>query len=267
MIRISQGGYHSRHPRAVHISRPQGISEYLLLIVKTAAVYHLGEESFNVTPNSAVLISPHTPSLYGNPAGEYIDDWLQFSADAAFFADGQPLITDRFFPVIAPTHCGTLIQSILWENQYGIPAVKDENITLLTKALLNNLVTKQHHPAHEKWKNPYYAAFQELRLELLSSPEKERRPTELAQELTISLSHFQHLYRQFFGLPFQKEVISLRIEKAKNLLKTTDMTVEQIAELCGYHSEVHFYRQFQKITGVTPNSFRTQESAGASNSL
>ena len=52
----------------------------------------------------------------------------------------------------------------------------------------------------------------------------------------------------------------MRIEHAKYILTTTDLTLEQIAEICGYSNEVHFYRQFKQITGLTPSKYRKKES-------
>lgn len=42
------------------------------------------------------------------------------------------------------------------------------------------------------------------------------------------------------------------------LLDHTDLTIEQLTELCGYRSEVHFYRQFKAVTGCTPAQYRRQ---------
>jgi AraC family transcriptional regulator of arabinose operon len=52
------------------------------------------------------------------------------------------------------------------------------------------------------------------------------------------------------------DVINSRIEHAKYLLTTTDISVKQIAQLCGYNNENHFMRQFKEITGITPTKFR-----------
>ena len=48
----------------------------------------------------------------------------------------------------------------------------------------------------------------------------------------------------------------MRIEYARELIQNTNLTMGEIAEQCGYTSEVHFYRQFRKETGFTPASFR-----------
>jgi len=48
----------------------------------------------------------------------------------------------------------------------------------------------------------------------------------------------------------------MRIDYAKDLLETSDLKLEQIAEYCGYSSEVHFYRQFKSIMEMTPAEYR-----------
>ena len=52
------------------------------------------------------------------------------------------------------------------------------------------------------------------------------------------------------------DVISGKIEKAKEILTETGCTVSQVAAMCGYENEEHFMRQFKKIVGVTPTGYR-----------
>ncbi|HJC22526.1 MAG TPA: AraC family transcriptional regulator [Candidatus Eisenbergiella merdavium] len=72
----------------------------------------------------------------------------------------------------------------------------------------------------------------------------------------MSVSHFQHLYSRFFGISFQNDLIRMRIDHAQTLLTTTFLSTEQIAEACGYSNSTHFFRQFKKITGVSPAKYR-----------
>ena len=131
-----------------------------------------------------------------------------------------------------------------------------ENIDALFHILLNRLLI--HHQGMDRSPAiiPYKAQLQSLRLEIQNDFLNVPTINQCAAAIGISESYFQHLYTEAFGISFQKDVITFRIEYAKNLLLTTDLAVEQIAELCGYNTPVHFYRQFKKIAGITPAKFR-----------
>ncbi|MNC73208.1 HTH-type transcriptional regulator GadW [compost metagenome] len=55
------------------------------------------------------------------------------------------------------------------------------------------------------------------------------------------------------------DVIASRVEHAKYLLTTTDISVKKIAEMCGYASEIHFMRQFKQQLGLTPSQYRADK--------
>ena len=88
-----------------------------------------------------------------------------------------------------------------------------------------------------------------------SQPYKNFTSREMAEELGISASHFQYLYKHFFGIPFKSDLINIRMDYARDLILNTDLKLEQISQLSGYNSEIHFYRQFREKTGMTPREY------------
>lgn len=78
----------------------------------------------------------------------------------------------------------------------------------------------------------------------------------MAEELGLSTSYYEHLYKDLFGCSFHADLVNMRIEYAKDLLSNSNMTIEEIALASGYNSEVHFHRQFLKKTGMSPNAAR-----------
>ncbi len=89
--------------------------------------------------------------------------------------------------------------------------------------------------------------------------------THLADDLSIatlasvadrSLHHFSEAFRQSTGVPPHQFVLIRRIERAKVLLISTDMTITEIAFAVGYSSQSHFALKFRDLTGVTPQRFR-----------
>lgn len=72
----------------------------------------------------------------------------------------------------------------------------------------------------------------------------------------ISKNYFTGLYKEQAGIGFWEYVTKLRMEKAKELLVSTDELVGSISSMVGYESEFHFSRKFKEYTGESPNQFR-----------
>ena len=95
-----------------------------------------------------------------------------------------------------------------------------------------------------------------IRTKIYNMPYIEWTVDSLAAELNLSKSYFQHLYKQIFGVSAISDVINSRVEHGKYLLSSTDFSVRQIAEKCGYDSDIHFMRQFKSKSGMTPSAYR-----------
>ena len=80
----------------------------------------------------------------------------------------------------------------------------------------------------------------------------------ISQTLSMSPYHFAHAFRQALGLPPHRYVISCRIDRAKSLLRNTDLSVTEIAHQVGYASQSHFSVAFHKVTGQTPRRYRRE---------
>ncbi len=79
---------------------------------------------------------------------------------------------------------------------------------------------------------------------------------EVAEAVNLSSSHLAHLLKERLGVSYKSYLTSLRIEAAKRLLRTTDLTITAIAEAAGYQNTTNFYRLFQRETGLTPAAYR-----------
>jgi len=68
--------------------------------------------------------------------------------------------------------------------------------------------------------------------------------------------HFARMFKESFALPPHQYLNSIRIEKAKEMLKTGRMTVAEVSLACGYSSQAHFATRFKKETTLTPRQFQ-----------
>jgi len=86
--------------------------------------------------------------------------------------------------------------------------------------------------------------------------------TSVSDELNLSPVYFGRLFKKMFAKPFVNYVNELRMAKARELLRTTDISNEQIAEMVGYTNVSYYYKVFKKMFGVTPTEYKTSESGG-----
>ena len=64
------------------------------------------------------------------------------------------------------------------------------------------------------------------------------------------------IFRETYGTTIIAYLEQLRITKAKNLLRFSDMTVDEIAYRVGLKDANYFSRLFKKVEGMTPSQYR-----------
>lgn len=79
---------------------------------------------------------------------------------------------------------------------------------------------------------------------------------EIAAKLQMNPSYFSALFKKQTGKNFQNYLQDYRIEKAKELLRTTNETMMSIAERVGYTDTRYFSQCFAKVVGVKPSIYR-----------
>ncbi len=79
---------------------------------------------------------------------------------------------------------------------------------------------------------------------------------QMASMYSYSPNYFSRLFREVTGKKYTEFLNSLKINTAKRLLSSSDISVKEIAEECGYSSVSNFYRAFKDETKVAPLTFR-----------
>lgn len=79
---------------------------------------------------------------------------------------------------------------------------------------------------------------------------------DLAAEFYLNKFYLTRLFKSQFGTSINAYIIHKRITKAKELLRFSDQSVEEIGQLCGVDDPAYFSRLFKKVEGTTPLSYR-----------
>jgi two-component system response regulator YesN len=87
-----------------------------------------------------------------------------------------------------------------------------------------------------------------------------------AKSVYMSPQYFNKFFKEHTGSPFGEYLADLRIEKATQLLKSTDLKIKEIAKKTGFNSPDYFTRVFKKAKGMPPNEYRKRFASPVSDS-
>ncbi|MEG2582970.1 MAG: AraC family transcriptional regulator [Oscillospiraceae bacterium] len=240
------------------LDRPKGAETFLFLHFKTCVKFTLHNEVIEVFPHTCIILSPDTAHKIEVTECELVHDWVHFiPGDAENFINfGLPLDT-LFYP--SSTQFITSIFKECEEELLNREAYWKEMASNMLESvfitLRRQLLLEETH-GNDSYVLEHISNFKKLRLKIYSDVEKDLDIEEMAAEVSLSRSRFSILYKKIFNVSPKQDLINARIERGKHLLLSSKMTVEQIAEMCGYTNVYHFIRQFKKVSGVSPGAYR-----------
>jgi transcriptional regulator GlxA family with amidase domain len=79
---------------------------------------------------------------------------------------------------------------------------------------------------------------------------------QFSKDVNLSHSRLRHVFKLATGLPPGKYVRRLRMERARELLQTTFLSVKEVMACAGFNDQSHFVREYKKTFGATPSSSR-----------
>ncbi|MDM5328861.1 response regulator [Neobacillus sp. CF12] len=81
---------------------------------------------------------------------------------------------------------------------------------------------------------------------------------EISDHFYISREYISRKFKQEFNENISDYIVRIRMEKAKSLLKNSQLKIYEIAGMIGYQDDKYFRKVFKKVEGITPNEYRTE---------
>lgn len=257
MITVNTCGHDSHHPIPCNIEHKEGVPDYLILLIKRESWIMLEGKRHFLHPNALILFPPGTYIHYGCDMPGYNDDWIHFIPDGKDLSFLKSLSLP-FNRILYPFDFHRLSEYVrmMSDSYHSSSPHKQETLDSFMRIFLYSLKESLEKQFDFPGSQKYYPDFSRLRTQIYNDPAAKRTIPELAASLCLSLSYFQHLYKQFFGLSCQQDMINARLKFAKYYLLNSNMSIGSLAGFCGYENELHFMRQFKKFTGLTPSEYR-----------
>ena len=199
--------------------------------------YTQNKKQYISTKNNAILLPKNSDySLVGNKDGVFLV--------VNFDCLGLDCSEIAVFPLQTPE---TFYKDVQKLNELFLFQDKQLDIYLVFYHMLKRIVQEQK-PAS----SALHLAMKYIEKNI-GNPELTN--DSIAQNANISEVYLRKLFLKNYSTTPKKYILDIRIQKAKQLLSDSSLTVSSISELCGFSSVYTFSRSFKEKTGISPSDF------------
>lgn len=246
-----------------HTSKRSGLSSYLFFIVVSGSGrLEYNGHKYDLQSGSCVFIDCELPYSHTTDADDLWSlKWVHFSGPSMASVYGKYI--ERGGQPVFSLKAGAEFDKIsaLWSSLMFAAGsddyMRDMKINELLSGLILCIMEQSWHP-EERRKAPKRAAVREVR-EYLDTNYRERITLDdLSRIHFIDKYYLAKSFRAEYGQTITAYINNLRITKAKQLLRFTNKTVEEIGEEVGIDNPAYFSRVFKEIEGTGPKKYREQ---------
>lgn len=242
-----------------HTSTRTNLVSFLCFVVLsgTGELKYEGEE-YELTAGDGVFIDCRKAYSHSTSDNLWALQWCHF------YAPSLPAVYEKYKerggrPVFHPADIVSFV-SILTEL-YNLASasdyIRDMRINEKLGVLLTLLMEQSWHPES--------VTISRKRLELATVKEyldehytKKIALDDLEERFFINKFYLSKIFKETYGTTINNYLISKRITRAKQLLRFTDLTVDEIGAAVGMADANYFSRMFRKVEGSSPREYRKQ---------
>jgi len=225
--------------------------------IRTSSGYEIGK------PGDCILHDPLFDQLHGTPEGMsegFRNDWIHLRGSGIMkLAERYDLPMNSLMHGekgdLLTSHIRRIEEELLFHRPF-----QENNISLLVEGMF------LHVSRHIKLKNEFsyikpgdkniYRKFVEAHNKIHNEYYNEWSVDKMADLLNLSTSRFSVLYKNFFRISPNEDLLRKRLDEAKILLLNSSSSVEEIAINCGFKNVYYFSSIFKKRTGFSPSTYR-----------
>lgn len=249
------------HPSGYYFIWENGrtLHEYQInYITEGSGIFETGSEQYKVTSGSIIIIRPGIWHRYRPDRDSgWNEHYIGFNGDfcnnffqEVFFQTAKPVVYIGFQESMLKLFF-EIIQ-LVRDEKTGHQQVSAANTILILSKILS--VTKNQEFAGKSIERTIRKACLYFRENLNRNIIIE----DLANELNVGYSYFRQMFKKYTGISPIQYHLSLRIQRAKDLMVSTDLSFKEIANEIGFESYFYFSRLFKDKTGQSPLEFKKE---------
>ena len=216
---------------------------------------------YKLEANQGFLICPgQVNTYYADEKTPWEYAWLEFDGVKALeYMEMAGLGWDRPVYYLKKREEGALLKEELMaivDNPYRSSINQIGHLYLFFDALIRSSVNRKTMVQSGKMRDTYIKeaiSFIELNYGRAISVE------DIADFCNINRSYLNRLFKESTGKTLQNFLMYYRMNRAAELLKVSELTVNEIGKRCGYQNQLHFSRAFKTIFGLSPMQWKKKE--------
>lgn len=233
-----------------------------VLILVTEGTLHItsGGEKYDVSKGEYILL-PADEEHFGNAPSEgrlsYL--WAHFKTEVPFEIY-QSGVTESFaaaFPEYGSTQNSR--REMLFRQLLDFSRREElysEALPACSMALLLMELTQEHIDDLNEIKKNISPAIISAREWIKANCHRQLSASDIAAEFHYNTEYFSALFKKETGVPLIGYLNKCRIEAAKNLLSSENVSIKEAAFSCGFNDEKYFMKMFRKHEGMTPMQYK-----------
>lgn len=240
-----------------HISKRSNLSSYLFFIVENGSgTLHYNRTEYFLKKDSCVFIDCNNIYQHETSKDLWSLKWIHFQGFSMKNIYSKYLERGGL-PVFTPQDITPFFDT--WETLFSDALshdyLRDMHINEELSHLLTLLMQESWHPLKQTPSNAT-RTIESVKAYIDENFQQKITLDNLSERYFINKYYLTRLFKDNYGMSVITYVNQLRITHAKQLLRFSDMPLEQIAYACGFESGYYFSKCFKKIEGITPSDYR-----------
>lgn len=247
-----------------HCFGPNKRSSYVLHIVREGkGTLEINGKKYNLGKGDAFLIPPNTEAWYeADNEDPWSYMWVGFTGLKA-----EECANSAGFTAKMPVHKVECMQEL---NGYVDDMLEAHQLSYSDELKRNGLLMIFFSVLIDEYRknmpgagvlHPYPGSvYVKHAMEYISFNYNQRiKINELADYIGVNRSYLTSSFKKAIGCSPQEYLVNLRMEKAKSMLKKSDMQIKAIANSVGYADQLAFSKIFKQCYGISPRAYREEK--------
>ncbi|MGG3504400.1 AraC family transcriptional regulator [Paenibacillus lautus] len=215
----------------------------------------IGDEELYPVPGQLVLMPARTRQSYSVISGRpYLKYWSHFSATVGDSDVFSWLNVPYCYDLSENAEIPSLFQQLVDAHRTGTIAARLKEKSVMLDIL--SRVFEHQHPQIHTDKMEDLGRLHKVQQYIKNHLHEEITLEQMAGTLHLHPNYFIKYFKRHFGITPQKYLSLKRMEQAKLMLRTTPLSIKEIADATGFESANYFSKTFRKEVGYSPSEYR-----------